>query len=260
MFTDASAPEPPPAAPTPAPPRPPRRRPGLWAGLTAAVVALAVLAVTGFLAPGFLLGEDEPGDPRAVADRLVGGLNSRDAVALDELKCPTAEPDVDRAITGADRVRDLSVDSVREGSAMEAVVSLRGQVDGVPSSMRGRLLNSGGSWCWQDFSLFTSGPRSSAPSSASPSADPAQNSPLAVAQRFVDALNAKDGPAAEAIACGFAGQQLSTAVGKITAGAPALTVGADTGTGAEIGGQLDGGPVSGSVEVQDGCVAALNLA
>jgi len=253
LFTDASQPEPP-ADPAPVPTAAPRRRGSLRIVVAVAVVAVAVFAVTAFVAPGFLLGvKDVPVGPRETADRLVTALNGRDAVTLDELKCPAAEPDVDKAIAGAERVRELTVDSVRDGSKSESVLSLRGRVDGTPASMRGRLLNSGGTWCWQDITLFTPD------ATKTPAPDPAAGTPRATAKRFVDALNSRDAAAAEEVACDFAGRQLATAVGKITAGNPALSLGAEDGTGFTFEGVLDGGPVRGVVVVQGDCVGALNL-
>lgn len=117
---------PPPRYPGPAPygwsaPPPRKRRTGLWAGLAAVVVLIGALLVTGFLAPGFLLGQDgarpaapttsaTPGatrDPNDSARKFLTALNGGDRGTAEGMFCPhsTPGPQLEQALGGNTRLR-----------------------------------------------------------------------------------------------------------------------------------------------------------
>lgn len=261
LFSDAPEPEPEPTAPEPA--ERPRSRTGRRLTLTVLAVGVAAFLVTGLLAPGFLLPADDDGQtPEEFAGKLLTALESRDITALNGLKCSTAEPDVEAEIASTDSVTYLTMDSVRIASETEAMLSAHGRFGGAPINVRSRLLNSGGEWCWQDFTKveqeYMEGGTETSPA-PSAGADNITEDPAATARTFVDALNAKDARAAGSVACGNADDQLQTAVGKMTAGQPALTLGEQSGLGFVIEGTLEGAPIRGMVVVRDGCIHTLTL-
>lgn len=160
-------------------PEPPKKKTGLWIGIAAAivVVALGVFAITAFVAPAFLLDDDDndddetnggdsnignsnqhdgPGDhgggePEEVLGRLIAGVENDDETALTELACADADQAVQEAILSTDQVDEMQVigESEQLGNLMHVPVSTI--ENGTENTGVIELTQEGGSWCWSDL-------------------------------------------------------------------------------------------------------------
>ncbi|WP_410657955.1 hypothetical protein [Amycolatopsis sp. lyj-112] len=135
------------------PPAPPNKsKTGLLIGVAAAVVVLVVLGITGFVAPGFFLGDDKAdavASPEATAQAIVDGINAHDKAALTALKCADAENDIDEVIEGVGEASNASVGKVTKVSETEATVAVTVSIGGRTGSATGTLAGTGGKWCWK---------------------------------------------------------------------------------------------------------------
>ncbi len=135
------------------PPAPPKNgKTGLLVGIAAAVVVLVTLGITGFVAPGFFLGDDKAdkaAGPEVAARAIVEGINAHDKTALTALKCGNAEKDIDQAIDQVGDVADARLSEFTKVSETEYTVAVTLSVDGRSRTAAGTLADEGGKWCWK---------------------------------------------------------------------------------------------------------------
>lgn len=200
-------------------PPPNNSKTGVWLGVGAAAVIVIVFVITGFVAPGFLLGDDEDSGgtaggaaadssgPEALAQRIVAGFDSQDAAALTKLKCANAEGDVDEVIGYVGQVGNIQLDSVNEVSGTEATAGGTVVMQGRTMRTTAGFAKEGGTWCWQSVTMGmdagSPGPGETGPPRAteSPSA-PVGNATVAdTANGFISALNSGDSSTARSLTC-----------------------------------------------------------
>ncbi|MFI7123315.1 hypothetical protein [Amycolatopsis sp. NPDC049868] len=142
------------------PPAPPKNnKTGLIVGITAAAVVLVVLGITGFVAPGFFLGDDKPGKssgPEGTAQAVVDGINAHDKAALTALKCGNAEEDVVQAIERVNDVSSATLDGVTKVSETEYTVAVTLSIEGRSRTAAGTLVDESGKWCWKEIGRLRS--------------------------------------------------------------------------------------------------------
>jgi len=138
------------------PPVPPKNnKTGLLVGIAAAVVVLVTLGITGFVAPGFFLGDDKAekaASPEGTARAIVDGINAHDKSALTALKCGNAEKDIDQIIDRVADASDAALGEVTKVSETEYKVAVTVSIEGRPGTGTGTLANEGGKWCWKEVS------------------------------------------------------------------------------------------------------------
>ncbi|WP_370945517.1 hypothetical protein AB5J62_41445 [Amycolatopsis sp. cg5] len=200
------------------PPGPPKKKTGLIVGISAGVVALLALGITGFVAPGFFLGDDTStdatGSPADAASSFVNALAGHHQEAVSALYCADAEA----------KTRQYGVDIVNKkfGVTLDAppagdTAALTVDNAGKKFMFDAKLANQGGKWCVQKMTqVFARNPggsptgsvptggKSTPTAGSAPAADPAQS--REVAEKFVAAVNAKD----QATALGFGCQRAET--------------------------------------------------
>ncbi|MER6666525.1 hypothetical protein ABT256_18430 [Amycolatopsis japonica] len=142
------------------PPAPPKNnKTGLIVGIAAAAVVVIVLGITGFVAPGFFLGDDKAGKssgPESTAQAVVDGINAHDKAALTALKCSNAEQDVVQSIERVNDVSSATLDGVTKVSETEYTVAVTVTVEGRARSGSGKLASEGGKWCWKEIGRLRS--------------------------------------------------------------------------------------------------------
>jgi hypothetical protein len=149
-------------------PPPPRRRTGPVVAIVAFVVlVVGALAITGFVAPGFFLGDDNEqaaagtgsvdqeqiekagGDPQALAEATVAALLAKDAAALDRVLCPDATEDARSVKQILPMAEDAHLDGdVTAKSDTEASARITITANGTTATLTQELHNTGGKWCW----------------------------------------------------------------------------------------------------------------
>ncbi|MFD5250627.1 hypothetical protein ACFWIW_39180 [Amycolatopsis sp. NPDC058340] len=138
------------------PPAPPKNnKTGLIVGIAAAAVVLVTLGITGFVAPGFFLGDDKTekaSGPEGTAQAIIDGINAHDQNALTALKCSTAEKDIDQVIERVSEASDASLGAVTKVSETKYTVAVTLSIAGRPGTATGTLANEGGKWCWKEVS------------------------------------------------------------------------------------------------------------
>lgn len=138
------------------PPAPPKNnKTGLIVGIAAAAVVVLTLGITGFVAPGFFLGDDKAektSGPEGTAQAIIDGINAHDRAALTELKCGSAEKDIDQIIERVNEASDASLGPVTKVSETKATVAVTLTVAGRPGTATGTLVSEGGKWCWKEVS------------------------------------------------------------------------------------------------------------
>ncbi|RSN28143.1 hypothetical protein DMC61_24840 [Amycolatopsis sp. WAC 04169] len=138
------------------PPAPPKNnKTGLIVGIAAAAVVVLTLGITGFVAPGFFLGDDKAekaSGPEGTAQAIIDGINAHDRAALTELKCASAEKDIDQIIERVSEASDASLGPVTKVSETKATVAVTLTVAGRPGTATGTLVSEGGKWCWKEVS------------------------------------------------------------------------------------------------------------
>ncbi|MEV6913074.1 hypothetical protein [Amycolatopsis sp. NPDC051071] len=137
------------------PPAPPKNgKTGLLVGVAAAVVVLVTLGITGFVAPGFFLGDDKAdkaAGPEATAQAIVDGINAHDKTALTALKCGNAEKDIDQAIDQVGDVSNASLSEFTKVSETKYTVAVTLSIKGRTRTAAGTLAGEGGKWCWKEL-------------------------------------------------------------------------------------------------------------
>ena len=215
-------------------PPPPRKKTGAIVAVVAVVaLVLGGLAFTGFVAPGFLLGDgdDTAGgggpttttttsssapagdDPEDVLDTLVDALAGQDADALEDLACESPDLTVRTIIEAADRIDDAELVDHEEGSADEVMATVEVTTATGTSELEVTITRDDGAWCWQDGELL-GGEDPSEPSEPSepstgpsepgtPTADgkPVDPKALAAMEKFLDSINAGNAAAAKGQLC-----------------------------------------------------------
>ncbi|MGK4597575.1 hypothetical protein [Amycolatopsis sp. w19] len=139
------------------PPAPPKNtKTGLIVGIAAAAVVVVTLGITGFVAPGFFLGDDKATEkasgPEGTAQAIIDGINAHDQSALTALKCGAAEKDIDQVIERVSEASDASLGAVTKVSETKYTVAVTLSIAGRPGTATGTLANEGGKWCWKEVS------------------------------------------------------------------------------------------------------------
>lgn len=128
-------------------------------GIAAGVVVLVTLGVTGFVAPGFFLGDDKADKakgPEATAQAIVDGINAHDRTALTAIKCGNAEKDVEQAIERVSDVSNATLGGVTKVSETEYNVDVTLSVEGRSRTATGTLSGETGNWCWKEIGRLRS--------------------------------------------------------------------------------------------------------
>lgn len=158
---------------------PPKNKAPLIASLLFVVALLAGLGITGFVAPGFFLSDDddksggsasdgsasdggasggsEDPDLKKFAADLVAAANDQDKSALKEFPCDDAGPGVSQAINEIDETEGAELVGVKELAADKYVILVDIAYDGKHSPFSATVAKSGDAWCWQDFARGTGG-------------------------------------------------------------------------------------------------------
>lgn len=145
----------------------PPKKTGLIVGLSLGglVLLFGVFAILAWVAPGFLLGDDESsaaasedgGSGRSATDvarQIIQGFNNRDTTALERLTCEGADEEVTETIGRAGQVDQATLIGDAQESGDTATASAVIVVAGSSMEVSATLANDGG-WCWQ--SVTTSG-------------------------------------------------------------------------------------------------------
>ncbi len=212
---------------------PPRKNTApLIATMIFVLALLAGLGITGFVAPGFFLGDDDKGGGsasggsggdggpgggggdvalRRFADDLVAAANDRDKSALSGFACDDARPGVRQATDDIDDTDGAELNEIKE-DADSAVIVVDITYQGKTAPFAATAAKDGDDWCWQDFAPGTGG--SSGGGSGSddsddsdgPAAGPGgdgggEEEAEAFAKEFLDAVNAKDADTANGMYC-----------------------------------------------------------
>lgn len=184
----------------PPPPRKPKT--GLIVGIVAAVVVLAALGITGFVAPGFFLGDDDgsgadTSTAQGAAQGMVDAINAKNAAGVRGLKCANAEEELEQVAAGLDRIKGATLGLLQE-SGQTATATL--QIDlGVAEKFTttGQLANENGKWCWRAFDEESA----SASTTSAPAAPPADTGGGAkpMMEEFLGKINDGDSTAADMV-------------------------------------------------------------
>ncbi len=178
---------PPPPGPYPGGPQPPKKgKTGIVVGIGVAVVALVVFTITAFVAPGFLLGDEDSGGTSATAGddggsgcgtggvpddggvqdgsaqkvnalvaKIVQGFCDQDKDALTQLICPGSEPAIRGYVEEADLVEEFALRGEVNDAGPTATAEVRAVlVDGsrrVEADMVITLSYEGSDFCWKDM-------------------------------------------------------------------------------------------------------------
>lgn len=227
------------------PQEPKKSKTGLWIGISAAAVAVVAFLVTGLLAPGFLLGDDDEsggtgnspggsqgnaaGDPAAIAQQVSTGLSSGDTTMLNGLACSNATEMVHEAIGMAGQLGQVTMSGQPQVSGNQAVAQGTASVGGQNYPVSATFAQENGKWCWQDASLETqsSGGLGTTPTGmSSPTGEPGTGDDTGSAgsgdsAAFLDgvgaALNAGDVDALNQMLCAEASDSTKAAIAEAAA-------------------------------------------
>ncbi len=150
----------------PTPPTP-KKKTGLWVGVSVAVVALAAFGVTGFVAPGFLLSDDESGSHSAggsfefgdgeaatVAEKVATAFSTGDSAGLTQLICGGREPALEAYAREAPLVTEFEVTGGLQeqqnppSASFRAKISLENKGERLDVEAEFTVAKPSGSWCW----------------------------------------------------------------------------------------------------------------
>ncbi|WP_410605417.1 hypothetical protein [Amycolatopsis sp. lyj-90] len=143
------------------PAKPNNSKTGLLVGIAAGVVVLITLGITGFVAPGFFLGDDKAdkaSGPEGTAQAIVDGINAHDQAALTALKCGNAEKDIDQIIERVGDASNATLGAVTKVSETKYTVAVTVSIAGRPGTATGTLAGEGGTWCWKEVSRLRTRP------------------------------------------------------------------------------------------------------
>lgn len=215
--------------------QPPKKKTGLIVGISlgSVVVLFGVFAILAWVAPGFLLSDDdgeggEGGESgsgaQALAEQIMQGFNNQDAAALQKLACGGADQTVPTVIGVAEYVEKAEVGDVQEkGDTATAKGTVTAQ--GTTMDVQAELKKEDGSWCWQSVSDMGSGMGGMAGTDMVPGTDmaepsdsmPTESAPTesggdsgaepwrGAGEEFVAAINAGDTQKAESMYCSSVG-------------------------------------------------------
>lgn len=210
------------------PPPPPKKNTTAVVSLVVAIVAVLVtLGITGFVAPGFFLGDEDGtplgggstvpktpsstgGEAERVLTAVAEALDSQDRSALEDLTCADAEPAVPDAIKDVDDVTGAELTDTDEVIDNRLKGTLAVTVGDRSGDFEVTVVRSEGDWCWQDITLV--GTDLTTAETAEPSAGPEGDAPtaggkpvpepaLTAMRGFLDAINAGDAAAAKGALC-----------------------------------------------------------
>lgn len=214
-----------------APPQPPKKNTAAIVSVIAVIVlVLAGLGITGFVAPGFFLSDDDGtpvGSPttkptttssakpdsdggKDLLDEVADGLGDQDANALEDLACADAEKAVDEAIEDSDVVTKAELVDTEEVADDEVRGTVEVSVDDESAEFEVTAVLADDDWCWQDIELVgepntsePTAPTSPTEPSGAPTAGgkPVDGEALAAMQTFLDAVNAGDAATAKGALC-----------------------------------------------------------
>lgn len=201
----------------------PSKKTGLWIGLSAVVVAVVAFVITAFVAPGFLLGDDddkdddkgtasgntgdsENSDAKAVAQYLVDAANSNDAATLTQLACADADSDIADLIDDIGALDQLQATGPVQEMGDQAQFPVIAVVQGTPNEAVVGLFNEGNGWCWSSVTVGAGG--SGSPDMPGGPGGPGDmdssstgDDPAVITENFVDAVNAGDKSGALELVC-----------------------------------------------------------
>ncbi|WET80631.1 hypothetical protein P3102_05110 [Amycolatopsis sp. QT-25] len=144
------------------PPAPPKNgKTGLLVGIAAAAVVVTTLGITGFVAPGFFLGDDKagkPSGPEGTAQAIVDGINAHDRTASTALKCMNAERDLDQVIDRVGEASDATLGAITKVSETKYTVAVTLSIAGRLGTATGTLASEDGKWCWKEVNRLRSKP------------------------------------------------------------------------------------------------------
>jgi hypothetical protein len=246
------------------------------------VAVLAGVGITGFVAPGFFLGDDKESGEGGTgagsrgagagsgsevdqfAGELVSAANEQDKAALSGFKCADATDGVDAAIDAIDQTDGAELSDTKEIAEDEynLVISISYQGSSAPFSATVTKAENG--WCWQDFAEGSGGGSGSDSDSGPPASGPSDSDggggsggtagAQTYAEEFLAAINAKDEATAEGMIC--SDTPSNSLVSFVIKKNPQLEIASVEDAGShfvdfELGGTVDGGPVTtGSVSVR----------
>jgi hypothetical protein len=271
------------------PPQPQKSKTGPIIAVVAVVVLLlAGLGITGFVAPGFFLSDDDKdsntagsadksteqssdnGDSGAqdFIDQLVAAADSQDSAELKGMACSDATKTVDSAIEAIDNIDGAELRNIKDESADEVTFVIAISFEGKIEDDTVTIKKDGGDWCWHDIDAGTAtgGDDDDSPTTANDDpVDPSGgNAPTGdsegeqYVQSFLDKVNGGDGAGAAAMSCSDSTSQ-SSITEAASQGAklemdPAGTTADDSYVGADLKGTLGGDPATGrtSAFLEDG--------
>lgn len=269
-------------------PPPPKKKTGLWVGLSAGAVVVIAFVITAFVAPGFLLSDEEDGGgagdgaggtgAAAVAQQIIDGLNNKDTAALNKLTCSGADQDVSEAIGSVNDIEKATLGEVKE-SGNTATAKAKVVVSGDEYDVVSELAKNGGNWCWQNLSIggtgTGTGPTMTSPSEPTGTGDDTSGGSggaaeaEAMIEEFIDAINNGDKATATDMLCSGAGEMSKSSLDKVFTGSAQLSADPVNEEGSASGstytstieGTVDGQQAYGAVAVVEIsgelCVAAL---
>ena len=170
------------------PPPPKKNKAGLWAAISIGAVVIIALGVTGFVVPGFFLGDDSDeggntasggsgGTPQAFAKQVVSAVNAHDKGKLRGFACGDAKPDVQQVISRIDNVRNAKLAGVKPApGGKNAVASVSLTIGGQQTSAKATMAKQRGKWCWQSVDIGGMSGSGSSDSSNYPSSESSSTS------------------------------------------------------------------------------------
>lgn len=203
---------PPPGYPAPAwqqpggyRPLPRKNRTALIVSVVAVVlIVVGALAITGFVAPGFLLSDepkpaagasqptDQPqldqmaSDPQTLAEAIVAALKAKDAAALDRLFCTDATEDAKSIAQALPMVTKAELDGdVSTKSGTEAAARITITANGRTVTFTSEFASADGAWCWRGVAM-------SGMPEQSPEEKASVEAARKVAQQFLTAIKRGD--------------------------------------------------------------------
>lgn len=262
------------------PPGPPKSKTGPIIAIVAIVVLLlGGLGITGFVAPGFFLSDDEGGGNAGSGDtsgktteqkpsgaeefmnKLVSAADEQSKSALRALKCPDATDTVDSAIDAIDNIDGAELGDIKNESDDEVDFIVTITYEGKDEDDTVTIKKDGDDWCWHDIEAgsIEGGDDSADAPTASDDTASVEPPPSGGAtgdsegeqfvQTFLDKLNGGDGAGAAAMSCSDSTSQSditeAAAQGAKLSMDPAGTTADDAYVGADLKGTLEGAPATG---------------
>jgi hypothetical protein len=272
------------------PPEPPKSKTGPIIAIVAIVVLLlGGLGITAFVAPGFLLSDDEgsnnagSGDKsnektsenkdngsQDFIDKLVAAADEQNSSVLETLKCSDATDTVDSAIKAIDNIDGAELGDIKDESADEVQFIVTISFDGKTEDDTVTIKKDDKDWCWQDIDAGepSGGDDTSTEETTTEETEPSNpgggggtigdSEGEQFVQSFLDKLNGGDGAGAAAMSCSDSTSQsdITEAAGQGAALEmdPAGTTADDAYVGADLKGTLAGQAVTGrtSAFLEDG--------